>query len=364
MRILLLIEELGRGGKERRLVELIKKLSNYKEDFEIYLTLAKTVIEYEDVKKLPVKLYFLPQGSNLNLIKIYKNHFKEIRPDIVHSWSFKSTLYTSLLKPLFKYNIVAGFIGDTYGQSLKLRYLSEKFIYKRVDTIISNSEAGLKAYKVPLLKGQVIPNGYDPGRLDSFDSCKPILHSLGICTRYTVIMVANVTKNKDYKTFIKVAEELTKIRKDVTFVSVGKINSDFKEMVSPYINNRHDKIKFIGFNTTPELLISESDIGLLCSEREGISNAIMEYMAAGLPVITTDLMGASKELVQEDETGFICSKEELSEKLNLLLNSDSLRRKLGKKGAKRIRNKFSLDKMVLDYIELYNKIKARTIMNK
>ncbi|PXX25037.1 glycosyltransferase [Arenibacter sp. ARW7G5Y1] len=360
MRILFLIEELGGGGKERRLVELLKKLSNYKEDFEIYLTLAKTAIDYEDVKKLPINLCFLPQCSNISLIKIYKNHFKEIRPDIVHTWSFKSTLYASLLKPLFKYNIVAGFIGDTYGQSLTFRYLSEKFIYKRVDAIISNSEAGLKAYKVPLLKGKVVPNGFDPGRLVSFDSSKPILHSLGICTQYTVIMVANVTKNKDYKSFIKVAEELTKIRKDVTFVSVGKINPEFKEMVSPYINNRHDKIKFIGFNSTPELLISESDIGLLCSDCEGISNSIMEYMAAGLPVITTDLKGASRELVLDEETGFICSKEKLTKKLTLLLDSETLRKEMGSKSSHRISSKYSLNKMIKEYIELYTKIKLTT----
>jgi glycosyltransferase involved in cell wall biosynthesis len=175
------------------------------------------------------------------------------------------------------------------------------------------------------------------------------------------VVIENFVNYKDYETFIRVAEELTKIRKDVTFVSVGNIHPDFQSMVSPYIENRHNTIRFIGFSSKPELIIKESDIGILCSDKEGISNSIMEYMAAGLPVITTDLKGASKELVREAETGFICSKEQLTEKLNLLLNSESLRKHLGEKGSQRIRSKFSLDKMVVEYIELYKKLRKQDL---
>ncbi len=129
MKILFLIEKLGRGGKERRLVELLKELSKFPEEYEIHLTLAKSIIDYKEIEQFNIHIHFLNQVSNLRLFQVYRKQFREIQPDIVHTWSWKTSFYTALLKPLFKYKFVAGFIGDTFGFSKNSVFLTKYFIY-------------------------------------------------------------------------------------------------------------------------------------------------------------------------------------------------------------------------------------------
>jgi glycosyltransferase involved in cell wall biosynthesis len=357
MKILFLIEELGGGGKERRLVELLKGLSKNK-TFEIHLVLTKTTNKYPEVNDLPIKIHHLNNFSNFALIRQYFLILKKIKPDVVHTWSFKTSLYASILKPFFDYKFLAGFVTNTFGQTKGRELLSSLLVFRMAEKILSNSKLGLTAYKVPKNKGQVIPNGFDAKRLNVKDHSNPNLKTFGINTLYTIIMVANVSPNKDYNTFIHVALEIIKKHNDVSFLSVGSIRPEFHNMVLPYIDNKHDKIKFIGFNNNVVQLIQESDIGLLCSEREGISNSILEYMAAGLPVITTDLKGASEELLVNKENGYICSKNEVSERLSLLLNNESLRKKIGQNNIERVKRNFSIEIMTSKYSELYKTVSS------
>ena len=356
MRILFLIEELSGGGKERRMVELLKGLSKLSNTFDIHLTLTKTGIDYEEVEELNITIHRLESTSNINLISQYRNQFRDLKPDIVHAWSLKTSFYSSILKPIFDYKIIAGFVSNTFGLSKPWQLICDKLIYKKANAIVSNSKAGLIAYKVPINKGYCIYNGFDPERLSSGTIKKTNLNALGIFTKFTMIMVANVTNKKDYKTFIKVANDLIKMRNDVSFISVGKIMPEYKEMVAPYIDNRHNKIKFIGFYAKPELLIQESDVGVLCSDSEGVSNAILEYMAAGLPVVTTDLKGATKELVCHGKTGFISPKTNLLEIFSELLDNENLRLGMGKEGAKLIADEFNLNNMLDKYVKLYKNL--------
>ncbi len=68
MKILFLIEELGRGGKERRLVELLKGLSKFPDDYELHLILTKSMIDYKEIEQFNINIHFLKPVSNLRLI--------------------------------------------------------------------------------------------------------------------------------------------------------------------------------------------------------------------------------------------------------------------------------------------------------
>lgn len=349
MKILYLVEEFGGGGKERRLLELLKEISLLNNDFEIHLTLAKTSIDFKEVEKLTINLHQLSPSSNINLIFKYKNHFKEIQPDIVHVWSYKSAFYASLLKPFFNFKLISGFIGDTFGRSFVFKIIDKRLIFTQSNKVVSNSQKGLIAYNVPQKKGVVIHNSYDVNRFVNSYS----LNSIGINTKYTIVMLANVTKYKDYNTFIAIAKKITSLRDDITFLSIGKIYDEYKDLVSPYTEGKHGKIKFIGFQEKSEKFINESTIGVLFSDCEGISNSIIEYMVSGLPVITTDLKGASDELVMNGVNGVICKKEDVFENLMRLVDNITLRKEMGRKGREFVEQKFSSSKMINQYLELY-----------
>ena len=88
---------------------------------------------------------------------------------------------------------------------------------------------------------------------------------------------------------------------------------------------------------------------------EGISNSIIEYMALEKPVLAT-CAGGNKELIIDKVTGFLIKPFDfidLKEKIEILLNDEKLRLKMGKLGRERIRKKFSSNLMVNKYISLY-----------
>jgi len=88
---------------------------------------------------------------------------------------------------------------------------------------------------------------------------------------------------------------------------------------------------------------------------EGISNSILEYMAMGKAVIAS-LGGGTNEIIEDNRTGFLInpsSPQELSEKIELLINNLELRRMMGIAGKQRIEDYFSINSMVNKFIQVY-----------
>jgi glycosyltransferase involved in cell wall biosynthesis len=111
-----------------------------------------------------------------------------------------------------------------------------------------------------------------------------------------------------------------------------------------------------------ESIINAFDIGILLTDLErhgeGISNSIMEYMAAGKPVIATD-GGGTREIVIDGETGFLVpqkSPERVAETIDKLLNDDELRRNMGLMGKQMIQREFNIHRMTSEHVELYEKL--------
>lgn len=356
MKILFLTEELGGGGKERRLVELLKGLSEFPDQYELHLILAKSNIFYEELESFNLSIYRCKPNSNLQLLQVYRRYFKVIQPDIIHSWSQKTSFYAALLKPGFKYKFVAGFIGDTFGFSKNSSYLTKYFTFHQANFVVSNSKKGLIAYQVPKEKGQVVYNGFDPKRISTSKENK--LKELGITTPLVAVMLANVTPYKDYNTFIDLAKKITSSREDVTFVSIGQILPEFEQLTLDYIENKDPYIKFLDERKDVSDLIKDVHLGILCTYSEGISNAIIELMANGVPVITTDIIGGSSELIENQVDGVICGNDFLVSETNRLLDNALERIEMGKRARLKIENKFSLNAMIVSYRQMYTTLKT------
>ena len=116
-----------------------------------------------------------------------------------------------------------------------------------------------------------------------------------------------------------------------------------------------DKILFMGMRSDVLSLLSASDIGLLCSHQEGFSNAILEAMASGLPMIVTDV-GGNAEAVLAGETGLVVPPhhpEALAGALVSLARDPLLRKTFGEAGRARLQAHFLLDACVERYQALY-----------
>jgi colanic acid/amylovoran biosynthesis glycosyltransferase len=101
--------------------------------------------------------------------------------------------------------------------------------------------------------------------------------------------------------------------------------------------------------------LQQADAFLLSSLSEGISNAVLEAMACGIPVVTTDC-GGMREAVSDGVEGFVVpvrAAEAMAEKLGVLARNSLLRNRLGQSGRVRIEREFSLKRQVAQWLELF-----------
>ena len=100
------------------------------------------------------------------------------------------------------------------------------------------------------------------------------------------------------------------------------------------------------------------DVFVLSSVTEGISLTLLEAMASGLPVVVTNV-GGNPEVVVDGETGFLVppkNPEKMAEAIITLLKNKELAKKMGVAGRKRVEEKFSLERMVREYEEIYRNL--------
>lgn len=116
-------------------------------------------------------------------------------------------------------------------------------------------------------------------------------------------------------------------------------------------------VTFPGFVKNTLQISSTYDIGILFSYMEGFSNSVVEYMAVGTPVVCTDV-GGQYEIVQNNYNGFLIApgnKNQLYEKLSILINDKEKRQKFSKNCIQTIKNKFSEDIMLDKLEKIYKK---------
>lgn len=361
MKILFFIESLRSGGKERRLLELIKYL-NEQHDYEIILVLTEEEIHYKyafdligDIKILKRK--YLKKDPTI-FIRFYRICI-DFKPDIIHTWGSMLAFYALPVSWLMKIPHINGHIADS---PVNLRRSGFNYNVIRIgfrisDVIIANSFAGLESYNVKGEKCQVIYNGVDLKRFANLESRIDVRNKYGIRTHYAVIMVASFTPVKKYDQFLDVAEVVNSLRTDVTFIGVGDTTADKHEFER--IRRRASGLRNILLLPkldSVENLINACEIGTLFTKSEGISNAILECMACGLPVIASDA-GGTREIIDDRVNGFLIkdeSKDQIAHLMINLLDNKFYRNSIGGEAKAAIANKFSIEKMGRQFEDLYS----------
>lgn len=360
MKILLLIDSLVSGGRERRLIELIKGLGEYSY-IQLTLVVFSDKIHYQEIFDLgiPVKiLKRVPKRNPMVFFRLFKI-CKEWKPDLIHSWGTMSAIFAIPASILLKIKLVNGNITDAPARMAYFdkRLFRAKLTYPFSEVIVGNSLAGLKTYNVPEKKGMCIYNGFDLNRISTLTVKTLTRKKFRVYTDKCVGMVASFTDLKDYTTFIIAALVILKERKDVTFVAIGE-GPNYKECISMVPSEFNSHFVFTGVQTDVESIVNIFDIGVLSTYTEGVSNAILEYMALGKPVVATS-GGGTNEIVVEGKTGFLIprtSPQLMADKLMYFLDNPQIAINMGQAGRARVSDCFSLDKMKKAYLELYKSL--------
>ncbi|MFK7924896.1 MAG: glycosyltransferase family 4 protein [Bacteroidia bacterium] len=369
MKIVMLNDALVRGGKERRLIELLKGLKQYPE-VSVELIIFSKDIDYPEVHEHCDKVHILerkPKKDPRVFLRLYKL-IRKIKPDVMHSWGSMPSVYALPVVMGQGIPLVNAMITNAHPDMPwhHVDYRRGKMTFPFSKLVIGNSKAGLAAYNAPKDRGACVYNGFDFRRIESLESELDIRRQYQIKTPKLVAMIGAFAERKDYATYIKAAISILRQRDDVSFLAIGggKLLPESQALVP---EDLRDRILFPGMLKNVESVINILDVGVLASNSnvhgEGISNAILEYMALAKPVVATR-GGGTPEIVQDGETGFMVEPFEvdsMAAKITWLLDRPEEAQAMGTRGEARVRADFNLENMAERYFGMYQTILGREV---
>ncbi|OXT09511.1 glycosyltransferase family 1 protein [Thermoanaerobacterium thermosaccharolyticum] len=172
-----------------------------------------------------------------------------------------------------------------------------------------------------------------------------------------ILTVAELIPRKNYIQTIEAIKKLVNKDKNLYYliVGTGELESKLKNYVLK--NDLEKYIEFLGYrNNIPDLL-NICDIFVLTSLHEGLPRCIMEAMAAGKPVVATDVRG-NRDLVKDGTNGYLVPLDDVNatvDALQNLIESEDLRKKMGDEGRKIIQD-YSIDKVLKEMDEIYRRL--------
>ena len=372
IKLLFMIDYIGviTAGTENQLLKILNNLDAEKYDINLVcLKETNWILKNKEIINARVKIFNYDVFNhkslgNLNeIFQIYK-YIKDLKPDIVITLFKTSVILGVFLSHLSGARRIAASRRD-YGDGLGFNeLLLLRFSNHFLKVIITNStpvkKLTIKNEKFAREKIVVIHNGIEinekPEKLKNVISIKSQLKIPA--DKKMVGIVANLREMKRHITLIRAAAEVVKTEANVCFVLVGDgpLRLYLEEMVRFY--EVQDYIYFAGSQTDILPYLKMFDIGVNCSAKEGMSNAIMEYMIYGIPSIVS-YAGGNPELIENGINGFTFKLDrynELAEKILLLLNDDELQTKFMNESLNKIQSKFSIENMINSYDNLFKKL--------
>jgi glycosyltransferase involved in cell wall biosynthesis len=365
-RILILNDQLTRGGKERRIVELVRYCQQRYTNVIFELVIIHSHVEYDEVYDTGYKvhlLYWAKNGALSSMKKIFRIT-KEFKPDIIHSWSSMTDVIALLLKAYTGKKFFTSTIARTLPRKTLLDkdYRRSLIVFHFANAITSNTEAGIDSYGAPRIKSTCIYNGFNFERINNLHRASEIIQQHQLDGKCVVGNVSGFFPRKDHETFIKAAISLIEKypgRFVFILIGYGPLQEDRMKQAGKYFGK---EIIFTGICNEVEEYVNVFDIGVLCTNGdvhgEGISNSIMEYMALGKPVVATE-GGGTNEIVIDTITGFLAKNKnaaDLEQKILYLADHPEEAKLMGAKGRARVERYFSIEAMCKSFMHIYHEL--------
>lgn len=364
IRLCLLIDAVeADAGAERQVLTTAARLDPAR--FEVHLCcledgprLRQEGMPYRAAAFEAERLY---SPAGLYQLARFRRYLVRHRIDIVHAHMVKTAMFGVLAAlRLPRAAVITSRLNMGYwytpGYLRIFRWLN-----RHTTRIFANSEAAarcaIEAERLPPAKVDVVYQGVDVARYSRGD--RAAATALGISDSATVVgMVANLRPIKDIPLFLRAARLIADRVPGAAFLIVGQGPEGGRLAALAAELGIRDRVYFSnGRGEVPDYLARMS-VGCLSSFGEGLSNAILEYMAAGLPVVATD-MGGNREAIVHGNTGYLVAErtpEAFAAPILELLGNESRRREMGRNALARCRERFSLEATIKQLEEYYGNL--------
>ncbi len=365
MKVILHVIQGGRGGNLEYLKLIIPRFSGlgYKS-----IVICHGQI-YNELEKLGYYVFKVEMNRSISpindlkaLIKIF-SFMRKNNIDIVYTHSEKAGVLGRIAAKINRLPCIYNPHGWSFNMAVNK---VKKHIYKIIERtcalfttkiiVISNSE-----YKDAInnkicsqKKLKLINNGINLHEHRNINNKNQLLKKLNISLEVKIIgLVSRLTDVKAPITFVYVADEILKKRKDCFFIVVGD-GEKKDEMIDlcnkPSINKY---FKFTGWSENPKKFISLFDVGVLTSKKEGFGLVLLEYMVCGKPIVASNV-GGIPYVVRNNIDGFLCEADDIemfSKKIQSLLNDEVLYGNIKKNVLRRVKI-FDISISVKEHVKL------------
>jgi glycosyltransferase involved in cell wall biosynthesis len=358
-RVLLIIDELDIGGTEQQIVELVRAMP--RDRYRPVVCCFRAGRKAAEIEDLGVRVIRLRKRwqADPRLVLALSRHMRRARIDIAHTFLIGANLWGRIAALLARVPVIIASERnvDVWDDSLKLHL--GRALARVTDRIIANADAVrdyLVARGVAAERVVTIRNGVNPDRFDRPFDRVATRRSLGVAPDDVLAaVVARLEPQKGHDTVIEAACRLRDTHPRLRFLFVG---GGSREAELPAIVTRRGlgaTILFTGFRTDAADLIRAADLSVLVSTKEGLSNTLLESLAAGRPVIAS-AVGGNAEVVSP-EVGVLVppgDADALATALRRLLSSPDEAAQMGARGRRWVRSEFSVERMVAETTALYD----------
>jgi glycosyltransferase involved in cell wall biosynthesis len=362
-KVCLLIGQLGLGGAEKQIILLAKGLYERGVDTRVLvmfeggpredaLHAAGVPVVHLGFRRR-VDGWRMLQG-NVTAFSRLVRYLHQERPDVLHAFLIHSYVMAA---PAALLTQVPAFIAGRRNMGEFANYgpftlALERAATRATDLLIANAHAVAEVTRVrdrvPHDKITVIYNGLPDAAFD------PVPPAVLATERPIVLCVANLWPYKGQRYLLQATAELRRQGLECTLVLIGEgpERTDLERLAARLLLD----VRFLGARTDVERFLARADVVVLPSLHEGMSNAVMEAMAAGRPVVATDVGGTGELLRDRGLLVPPADSDALAAALGKVLTDRPLSDRLGKDAREWSFSNLHVDTMIDQHIHTYQQL--------
>lgn len=349
-----IIDSLSRGGAERVAVNLANAIDPKR--YRVLMVTTRCPGEFTSDLASHIEQVHLNRTGRFDLSAVRRlvAIFDERKVDLVHSHNHSSSYFCRIVR-LFSKSHWKHVVHDHHGPAANSRTMDrlDRFFLKRVNFYIAVSEVlqrrAIDSIGVPAKRTAYIANGIGIPNITSSSPGYP----------FTIVQSARVVPVKNLELAIESAHHLSKAGVGFRWVVAGRLDdSDLQTRLQKKIVEYRlsESFTFLGEQSDISGLLGNAHVGVLTSQFEGLSMALLEYMAHGMPVVLTEV-GQSSDLIRDAGGGSVVSQNDpaaFALALASLAVNDKKRELWGKYNREYVTSHYSSQTMAEKIMEIYD----------
>jgi glycosyltransferase involved in cell wall biosynthesis/pimeloyl-ACP methyl ester carboxylesterase len=374
IRLLTFVTDFGCGGTERQVVNLGLALDTKRFAVEFgCLRQWGTLLPEITNAGFPLRDYPIRRLYGARAMRQQvrlARHLRRHRTQVLHSYNLYSNVFAIPAAWLAGVPVIIASIRDRGVYLTRAQRHVQRYVCRLADCILVNAES-IKEWLIgdgyDPSKILVIRNGIDLTRLDAVGPAK-VRGDLQIPADAPIVtMIARLNAKKGVEDFIDAADIVSRRFSNARFLIVGQAHVAAEGAPAEDLGYHATlqqraarrgltgKVILTGYRADVPALLAETTVSVLPSHSEGLSNTLLESMAAGVPVVATHV-GGTPEIVEDGVTGLLVPPQQpelLADAIARVLADPELAMRLGAAGRQSTRDRFSLDRMVHATEQLY-----------